>query len=80
MISAVLAATLVSYALYTINNGPYQIYSVFFVLYGMFRYLYLIHQRGEGGHAAESFFSDRPLLITVMAWGGFMVWDIYMRV
>jgi len=78
MISAVLASTIVSYALYTINNGPYQIYSVFFVLYGMFRYLYLIHQRGEGGHAAESFFSDVPLLITVIGWGVFMIWDIYM--
>jgi len=79
MIGAVLAATVVSYALYTINNGPLQIYSVFFVLYGMFRYLYLIHHRGHGGHAAESFLTDRPLLATVMGWTLFMLWDIYLR-
>jgi 4-hydroxybenzoate polyprenyltransferase len=79
MIGAVMAATVVCYALYTINNGPYQIYSVFFVLYGMFRYLYLVHHRGEGGRAAESFFTDRPLLITVVGWTLFMLWDVYLK-
>ncbi|MBI3611425.1 MAG: decaprenyl-phosphate phosphoribosyltransferase [Nitrospirae bacterium] len=79
MIAAVLSATIVSYAMYTINNGPYQIYSVLFVLYGMFRYLYLIHHRGQGGRAAESFFADRPLFITVVGWALFMLWDIYLR-
>ena len=79
MIGAVLAATVVSYALYTINNGPLQIYSVFFVMYGMFRYLYLIHHRGQGGRAAESFFTDRPLLATVVGWALFMLWDTYLR-
>lgn len=79
MISAVLAATAVSYALYSINNGPYQIYSVFFVLYAMFRYLYLIHHNGQGSHAAESFFTDPPLFLAVLGWGLFMFWDIYLR-
>jgi len=79
MIGAVLAATVVCYALYTINNGPYQIYSVFFVLYGMFRYLYLIHHRGQGGRAAESFFNDPPLLMTVVGWTLFMLWDVYLQ-
>jgi 4-hydroxybenzoate polyprenyltransferase len=79
MIGAVLAATVVFYALYTINKGPYQIYSVFFVLYGMFRYLYLTHQEGHGGRAAESFFTDRPLLMTVVCWALFMFWDIYIQ-
>jgi 4-hydroxybenzoate polyprenyltransferase len=79
MISAVLAATVVSYALYAVANGPYQVYSVFFVLYAMFRYAYLIHRHGQGAHAAESFFSDRPLFLAVVAWALFMFWDIYLR-
>lgn len=79
MISAVLSATVVSYALYTINKGPFQIYSVFFVLYGMLRYLYLVHKRVEGGHVAGSFFGDRPLLVAGVAWALFMVWDIYLE-
>lgn len=78
MISAVLAATIVSYALYTVTNGPYQVYSVFFVLYGMLRYLYLVHRHGQGERPAESFFTDLPLLLTVLGWGLFMFWDIYL--
>jgi 4-hydroxybenzoate polyprenyltransferase len=78
MISAVLAATIVSYALYTVNNGPYQVYSVFFVLYGMLRYLYLVHRHGQGERPAESFFTDLSLLITVVCWTLFMYWDIYL--
>jgi 4-hydroxybenzoate polyprenyltransferase len=78
MISAVLAATIVSYALYTVNNGPYQVYSVFFVLYGMLRYLYLVHRHGQGERPAESFFTDPTLLITVLCWTLFMFWDIYL--
>lgn len=79
MITAVLASTIVSYALYAVNNGPYQVYSVFFVLYGMFRYLYLIHHLGQGAHAAESFLTDRPLFATVIGWTVFMLWDVYLR-
>ena len=79
MIATVVSATIVSYALYTINNGPSQIYSVFFVLYGMLRYLYLIHQREQGGHPAKSFFTDRPLVATVVGWILFILWDIYLN-
>ncbi len=35
-------------------------------IYGIFRYLYLIHVRGEGGAPDELLFKDRPLLIAVM--------------
>lgn len=80
MISAVMASTIVSYALYSINNGPFQIYSVTFVLYAMFRYLYLVHQKGQGGNAAGSFLSDLPLNAAVLLWGLFMLWDVYIRV
>ena len=79
IISAVLSATIVSYALYSINNGPFQIYSVFFVLYGMIRYLYLVQHRGHGGRPAKSFFADTPLLATTIGWALFMAWDIYFR-
>ncbi len=79
MISAVLAATVVSYSLYCINNGPFQIYSVLFVLYAMFRYLYLTHKQCQGGDAAESFFTDPPLIISVLGWSLFMLWDVYLR-
>jgi hypothetical protein len=39
------------------------------VLYGIFRYLYLVHQRQLGGSPAEVLLTDRPLLACVALWG-----------
>ena len=38
------------------------------MLYGIFRYLYLVHQKREGGDPSQIVFSDRPLLTTVLLW------------
>jgi hypothetical protein len=43
-------------------------WTVPFVLYGIFRYLYLIHHRKEGGNPTRILFTDRPLLIAVVLW------------
>jgi hypothetical protein len=40
-----------------------------FVLYGLFRYLYLVHVRHEGGAPEEILLRDRPLQVTVAIWG-----------
>ncbi len=39
-----------------------------FVFYGIFRYLYLLYRRRLGGHPAELFLSDRPLLVNTSCW------------
>ena len=39
-----------------------------FVLYGLFRYLYLVHARGEGGAPEEVLLRDRPLAVTLVLW------------
>jgi len=39
-----------------------------FVLYGIFRYLYLVHQKGAGGNPTQALLSDRPLLLCVGLW------------
>jgi hypothetical protein len=39
-----------------------------FVLYGIFRYLYLVHQKGGGGSPTTTLLTDRPLLICVGLW------------
>jgi 4-hydroxybenzoate polyprenyltransferase len=72
MISIVTAATLVSYALYTLSAetvakfGTDNLkYTIPFVLYGIFRYLYLVYQRDEGG-APETLLTDKPLLINIL--------------
>jgi len=40
------------------------------VLYGLFRYLYLLHQHEVGGSPTRVLVTDRPLLITVIVWLG----------
>jgi 4-hydroxybenzoate polyprenyltransferase len=82
-ITIVTASTLLTYALYTFSapNLPpdhSMMLTIPFVLYGIFRYLYLIHVKGMGGAPEEIVFSDRPLQITVLLWGVSVVLVMYM--
>jgi 4-hydroxybenzoate polyprenyltransferase len=76
MIGVVTASTLLAYAFYTISPetvakfGTDQLlWTVPFPLYGIFRYLYLVHQREGGGNPSEMLITDRPLLLCVALWG-----------
>jgi 4-hydroxybenzoate polyprenyltransferase len=75
MISVVTASTLVAYCFYTLSpevQGKLGTdglpWTIPFVLYGIFRYLYLVYQRSEGGSPTRVFYTDRPLLIDVALW------------
>ncbi len=74
MIGVVTASTLMSYALYTISEAPHKfgtrgmIYTIPFVLYGIFRYLYLVYQKEEGGNPSQALFIDWPLMVDVALW------------
>jgi len=75
MISVVTASTLLAYCLYTISAETVAkfgtrnlIFTVPFVLYGIFRYLYLIHQRAGGGTPESLIIRDKPLLIDIFLW------------
>ena len=63
--SIVTSATIITYLLYTVL-GPtrWMTATIPFVLYGMFRYMYLVDRHGEGGAPDETLLSDRPMLIT----------------
>jgi len=72
--------SIVFYGLYTISAevvqriGGYEMfYSVPFVIYGIFRYLYLIHVRKLGGEPEDILITDFPLLIDICLWIGFVV-------
>ncbi|HLX59261.1 MAG TPA: decaprenyl-phosphate phosphoribosyltransferase [Ktedonobacteraceae bacterium] len=69
LITIVTAATLMAYSLYTFQSstGDHRLMiTIPFVLYGMFRYLYLVHMRMEGGSPEEVLLRDRHLLVTVV--------------
>jgi len=75
MIAVVTSATLVTYVVYTVSpetalkfGTPWLGLTVPFPLYGIFRYLYLVHQREGGGSPADLLLTDRPLLICVTLW------------
>lgn len=75
MISVVTASTLICYALYAMSKDtieklgtPKLIYTIPFVLYGIFRYLYLVHQKEKGGSPTEVLLTDKPMIINVILW------------
>jgi len=75
-------ATIMAYSLYTFvaDNLPdnhLMMITIPFVLYGIFRYLYLVHERQEGGAPEHLILSDRPLLMSVFFWGVASVIIIY---
>ena len=63
----------------TIQNfgTDYLIYPFPFVLYGIFRYLYLMHEKGQGGSPEKVLVSDLPLILDVILWVLFCMLVIY---
>ena len=75
MISVVTASTLVAYAIATVSPETIQTFgtnklglTLPFPLYGIFRYLYLVHQKEGGGSPSDMLLNDRPLLACVALW------------
>lgn len=75
MIGVVTASTVIAYTFYTLSPEIKEkfgtgdlVFTVPFVLYGIFRYLYLVHQKDEGGNPTRLLFTDIPLLICVGLW------------
>ncbi|MGI6604851.1 MAG: decaprenyl-phosphate phosphoribosyltransferase [Firmicutes bacterium] len=70
LLSSVTAATLVSYSIYTFTagHGVYMMLTIPFVLFGLFRYLYLIYRRDLGGSPEEALLGDKQLLGNIILW------------
>lgn len=75
LIGVVTATVVVAYMLYSISTEvseklgtEYLYFTVPFVVYGIFRYLYLIHKEDEGGSPTQVMISDKPLLINIILW------------
>jgi len=82
IIALVTSTTMVAYSLYTFSapNLPANhamMLTIPFVLYGLFRYLYLIHVRGEVNPPDEMVFKDKPLLVNILLFGLAVVLILY---
>ncbi|MGE0455523.1 MAG: decaprenyl-phosphate phosphoribosyltransferase [Vicinamibacteria bacterium] len=84
MIAVVTASCLMAYAFYTLapeTREKYQTerlsWTIPFVIYGIFRYLYLVHQKEQGGSPADLLVADRPLLVVVALWALAIVAIVY---
>ena len=84
MIGVVTASCLMAYAFYTTAEETRQkfqtdrlAWTIPFVLYGIFRYLYLVHQKEKGGSPTDVLLTDRPLLLDVALWAVAVVFIVY---
>jgi 4-hydroxybenzoate polyprenyltransferase len=84
MIGVVTASTLIAYIFYTISPETVEKFgtdllgfTIPFPLYGIFRYLYLVHQKEGGGSPAAMLLNDRPLLGCVALWVASVVGIVY---
>jgi 4-hydroxybenzoate polyprenyltransferase len=73
LIGLVTSTMVIAYSLYTFSapnlpDNHAMMLTIPFVLYGLFRYLYLIHVKKEGGAPEELLLSDKPLLATGVLW------------
>jgi 4-hydroxybenzoate polyprenyltransferase len=85
MIAIVTASTVLAYTLYAFSpevaeklGTRWMGLTIPFVLFGIFRYLYLVHQRGEGDNPTELLLSDSQLILTVLLWGGTVLLALYL--
>lgn len=83
-ISVIAASVILAYALYTVSPQTVEHvgsdnlkFTVPFVVYGIFRYLFLIHKRGAGGSPERVLLSDPPLIITILLWIAVSAWALY---
>lgn len=76
MIAVVTASCVTAYAFATTAQDTVETYhtrrltwTIPFVLYGIFRYLYLVHQKEQGGSPTDVLLTDLPLLLDLVLWG-----------
>lgn len=72
---------ILSYSLFTMSPDTIEIhgtrnliYTVPFIVYGLFRYVFLLHTAGSGGDPARDLFRDPHLLVSVLGWTLVTLW------
>jgi 4-hydroxybenzoate polyprenyltransferase len=81
---SVTASTVIAYAFYTLSpevesklGTRHMDLTIPFVLYGVFRYLYLIHQKEGGGSPTRMLLTDKPILVNIILWLAAVILIVY---
>ena len=84
MIGVMAASTMVAYIIYCASpethasfGTEWMVLTTPFPIYGLFRYLYLVHRKSGGGSPSDMLLTDRPLLACVALWGVAVVLIVY---
>ncbi|MDA8015906.1 MAG: decaprenyl-phosphate phosphoribosyltransferase [Thermoanaerobaculia bacterium] len=83
MINVVTASSVVCFALYAMDDdtvsrfGDRLIYTLPLVIFGIFRYLYLIYQKHERRNPTEALMRDVPFVVNIFLWGFAVLWIVY---
>jgi 4-hydroxybenzoate polyprenyltransferase len=80
LIPVVTAATVIAYAIYTVSPGTIEkfgtdrlVYTIPFVVFGVFRYLFLVYRHQRGGSPSEVLLTDGPTLVNVLVWAAVVI-------
>lgn len=78
-LSGLSGTTIIAYSLYTFfaRPGGEMMWTIPFVVYGLFRYLYLVHRTDLAGSPEEALLSDYPLLVNVGLWAASVALILY---
>lgn len=86
MMNVVTASSVVCYALYAVApeteakyGGDVLLYTIPLVLFGIFRYLYLVYQRPGERNPTEAILRDVPFVTNMALWGLAVLWIVYLR-
>jgi len=86
MISVVTSAAFVSYCLYTLSPETVEkfgtkdlIFTIPFVIYGIFRYLYILYKKELADAPERALYTDWPLLIDILLWISVCILIIYIK-
>lgn len=84
MIAIVTGLTIIAYSLYTLSPSTVQhfgtenlVYTVPFVVYGLFKYLHIVYKKDLGGKPEEILLRDRYIQLSILGWIGTVILIIY---
>lgn len=84
MIVVLMAMIIITFSLFTVSNYAIErfgtdalVFTVPFVIYGLFRYLYIVNDKGSIGDPTSILFTDKHILLCVLGWLITCIWILY---